>query len=179
MNNKGFTLIEILAAVTILAILTTLTIAGYSKYADQAKKRAHDNMAKSVSNAAEQFIMDNPGLAQETKKQVSGNKTTYVMKNANPIGISFEDLKEQGYLSETVDPDDKGLKCTGQVSIGLVKSDKAGALDRYIFVVDECCSIYKARYTYTYVETSTTENGKPKVVTSFEELKDMNHYTCP
>ena len=178
MNNKGFTLIEILAAVTILGILSVLAFDGYTKYATGAKKKSHDTMAKSASNAAEQFVMDNPGIAVETKKQVNGNVTTYVIKDANAVSVSFEDLVAEEYLSETIDPDDKSRLCSGKVTIGLVKSDKKGALDRYIFVVDECCLAYKARYTYTYRDTTTVEDGQTKVKTEFVELKDKTHYVC-
>ena len=58
LNNKGFTLIEIIGAVVILSILTLITTAAFLSYSDWSKKKALDTMARSASVAAEQYIMD-------------------------------------------------------------------------------------------------------------------------
>ena len=66
MNKKGFTLIEILAAVTILGILSVLAIGWYTNYLEYSKKNSYKTMAKSISTAAEEDVMDNPGAATKT-----------------------------------------------------------------------------------------------------------------
>lgn len=60
LNNKGFSLVELLAAVTILGILMLVAVVGYSKYIDKAKKDSIDIFNKSSLNAAEEYFMDNP-----------------------------------------------------------------------------------------------------------------------
>lgn len=60
LNNKGFSLIELLAAVTILGILMLVAVVGYSKYIDKAKKDSIDVFNKSAISAAEEYFMDNP-----------------------------------------------------------------------------------------------------------------------
>ena len=63
LNSRGFTLVEILAAVAILSILTVLAIAGYTRYIDYSKRESYETMAHSISVAAEEYVMDFPGEA--------------------------------------------------------------------------------------------------------------------
>ena len=180
MNNKGYTLVEIMAAVTILGIISVLAFGGYIRYADSSRKKAYDIMAKSASNAAEQYIMDNPGAAVETKRMVENGTYRYEIKSATAPGISLEELIEDGYLNDAVDPE--GGKnhdlCDGKVTIGLVESEAREVLDRYIFVVDLCCSQFSARYTYTYEDQPYTKNGETLYKSIFKESKNLNTAVC-
>ncbi len=168
MNNKGFTLVEILAAVTVLAILTGLAIAGYSRYIDYSKNKAYTNMAKSASVAAEEFVMDNPGIATETKKVTENGKTKYVIKDDSAYGVSFQELVEEGYLSGAADPNKKGSQCKGYVRVGLVKSDEENGLDQYIYEVDECCSTHHGRYKYLVSKKGDSVQSVEEVDTSMD-----------
>ena len=49
MNNKGFTLVEILSTIVILAILSIISVVAYTRYIDYTKKKAYDTMAISAS----------------------------------------------------------------------------------------------------------------------------------
>ena len=57
MNKKGFTLVEILAVVAILSIMSGVAVAGVSKYLSQSKSQAYESMEKSAYDA----IVINPG----------------------------------------------------------------------------------------------------------------------
>ena len=72
LNNKGFSLVEILVAIALLAILMTIASQAYNSYKKQARQQAYDTMAKSATVAATNYLMEN-------------NKAKY---------ISFETLKE-------------------------------------------------------------------------------------
>jgi len=158
-NNKGFTLVEILTAVTILGILSALAIAGYTRYIEYAKKQSYNTMAKSMSTAAEQYIIDNPGDYMETEVVDTAEGKKYVFKDEETFTTTFGKLVEDGYISGAQDPTNKSTDCRGYVRIGLVKGEGKDALDQYIYQIDECCANYSARYTYTYVKDS---NGKIK-----------------
>ena len=45
-NNKGFTLIEILAAVTILAIISTISVVAVTRYVEKTKVKSYETMYK-------------------------------------------------------------------------------------------------------------------------------------
>ena len=154
MNQKGFTLIEILAAVTILGILTVLAIGGYGKYMQYARNKAYKVMAKSVATAAEEYVMDNPGAAGDVSKtvvKVDGVKTgdDFRPKTTNSA-IEIRELLDEHYLNSAIDPANKGTNCRGAVRIGVYNGTGKAALDQYVYLVDICCSAYKRRYIYSY-----------------------------
>ena len=126
MNNKGFTLVELLAVVAILGLLTTLAVVAYSQYIQKAKDRGFDLLAKSAANAAEEYNMDHIGI------------TT----------ISLEDLVKEDYLENKKDPNEKDKECDGSVKITHVINEKG--LDTYYYEVTLICNTQS--YTYCFPE---------------------------
>ena len=176
MNNKGFTLVEIMAVVAILGVVALLAIGGYTRYAEFARNESYKNLAKSAATAAEEFVMDNPGAAVETKLDpATGDTQTYVIKDADAPSISFKTLIDEGYLTGAADPGSTGTQCNGQVTIGLIKGDTKGAIDQYMFVVDSCCIAHETRYTYTYQKVR--EGSEYKVIS--KNIVDRNNAVCP
>ena len=175
MNKKGFTLVEILAAITILGILSLMAIAGYTRYIDYSKNKSYKHMAKSASTAAEEYIMDHPGDAVKTKKVNSSNGKKYVISNSGADGVLFETLIEEGYLSGASDPDNKGHDCKGRVTIGIIDGSSQGALDQYMYVVDQCCINYSAKYTYTIEVNASGETTTLEEVSKTNIKCDNNH----
>ncbi len=159
MNNKGFTLVEILAAVVILGILSTMAIAGYTRYIDYSKNKSYKHMAKSAMTAAEEYLMDNPSIAVATKIVDTPNGKRYEIADPNANGVLFSTLIEEGYLNGASDPDSKGNDCQGRVIIGLIEATSKAALDQYMYVIDQSCVNHNARYIYT-VEVDETGNVK-------------------
>jgi len=169
-REQGFTLVEILAAVTILGIISTLAVAGYTRYIDYSKNKAYDAMAKSVSVAAEEYIMTNPSAAIDAIEETSEDGTIkYLINEEETEKISIKDLIEEGYLNDASDPDNKGTNCKGNVSIGLVSFEEKGSLDHYIYTVDICCTNHKQRTMYTL-------KNKDNKLTSVEEKESID--TC-
>lgn len=133
LNKKGFSLIELLAAIVILAIMITLASAAYSRYRQHAKQQGYDTMAQTASEAAAQYAMEHPG--------------TY--------GVTFEKLYEDEYMSSLEDPGKKDKQCTGSVIIKTNKNETAGALDTEEYDVNICCKNYN--YTYVFPGGSKTK----------------------
>ncbi len=210
-NKKGFTLIEMLGAVTILAILTVLVLRAYLAYLDWSRKKSFDTMGKSASTAAEQYIMSYPtasvsecyiecteacfqrgDICQGQKdesgefirdvngkiKEIPESKTARI-RTAYDSGISFEELVTTGYLNGIQDPAGGKANCSGKVVIGYVESDSNNkrALDKYIFTVHECCSNYKARYTYTYEKKKYIEKNEAGEKVEIERLHPVDQVT--
>lgn len=59
MNKKGFTLVEILAAITLLAILATLTINVSVRKINESKEKGLETLIKSIELAAKDYIIEN------------------------------------------------------------------------------------------------------------------------
>lgn len=90
-KNKGFTMVELLAVVTIMGILTALAVPAVTKYIVKGKNQSYETMFKSTYEAAENYMMDEAGLIS-----VGATKT-----------IKIADLVNQQYLEPLIDPGNK------------------------------------------------------------------------
>ena len=85
-NNKGFTLIEILAAITILAIISTISVVAVTRYVEKTKVKSYETIVQSVCDAANNYII-NEGLESE-------------VADAGTSGVTYDatDLMRDKYL---------------------------------------------------------------------------------
>ena len=127
MNNKGFSLVEILAAIAILAILMAIASTAYNRYKRHARQQAYDTMAKSTTTAAKNYMMENV-------------KQKY---------ITFEALLDQEYIDTLQDPRYREEECTGIVINKVMQGQTQKQLDVLFQKVKLCCKNYKYQYDYT------------------------------
>ena len=59
MNKKAFTLIELLAVITILALLTLIAVPAISKQMDNSKETLYNNQLKNIEESARAWGADN------------------------------------------------------------------------------------------------------------------------
>lgn len=96
-NNKGFTLIEMLGAVTLLGILGTVAIVGTSKYIASSRAKSYKMMSQSLYEAVE-------NCAVEGKCSLPGTfNTSYLI--------------DEGYLDRLKNPINKNNDCTGTILV--------------------------------------------------------------
>lgn len=156
LNNKGFSLVEILAAIAILAILMMVAMTAYNTYKKKAKAQAYDTMAKAARDAAENYLMDNPS----TKR------------------VSFEKLWDEQYIDTIVDPGKQTQNCSGKVIIENEESTENKVLDMNKYTVNICCKKYN--YTYFYPEGTKMEDEECKAelynVNDITEIKVLHVY---
>lgn len=146
LNKKGFSLVELLAAIVILAIMITLATVAYSRYRQHAKQQAYDTLAKTASEAAAQYTMDNP------EKQI--------------WSVSFERLYEGEYMSSLSDPGIKNKQCKGDVVLRTIKEETIGSLDTKEYTVHVCCKNYN--YTYVFPGGSKTKTKECAIPPQYE-----------
>lgn len=135
LNKKGFSLVELLAAIVILAIMITIATVAYSRYRQHAKQQGYDTLAKTASEAAAQYVMDNP------------EKVIW--------DVSFEMLYEGEYMSSLSDPGIKNKQCKGDVVLRTMREENVGTLDTKEYTVHVCCKNYN--YTYVFPGGSKTK----------------------
>jgi len=96
LNNKGFTLVEVIAVVVIMAILAIILIPNVTNYINKGRDDALDGLKKSVVIAAKEFINDN-----RYNINLTGSTGNYVigLEGINGNKISVRTLLDRGYLS--------------------------------------------------------------------------------
>lgn len=79
MNNtrlqKGFTLVEIMIVVVIIALLATLAIPALSKARTKAQGSAANSNLQQLGNAAQQYFNENPGITSAAYTDLVGSTT--------------------------------------------------------------------------------------------------------
>lgn len=128
MNNKGFTLVEVLAVIAILSILSGVAVTGVSKYLVKSRQQVYDSMASSAYDAAASYILKE-GIPSDGK-------------------ISFSELISSGYLEEVIDPKtkekscscDNNDNCNSYVEVQKLLVSEIDTLDDYKYIVHIRCS---------------------------------------
>lgn len=130
-NKKGFSLIELLATITILGILMGGAVIAVSKYLDKSRMQSYKTMEKSAYNAAQNYVIDE-GITVEKGQ-------------AREVKIS--DLVNNGYLEKPIDPVNQSKDCTGSVTIknNGISNDQ---IDSYRYKVEIKCTKYQGNVTY-------------------------------
>lgn len=89
MKNKGFTLLEMVVVVMIMAVLFLLTIPNVSKVMDTVDKKACDSLCKVVDSASIQYRLEygempnsltdlvSAGLLEENQTTCSNGESIY------------------------------------------------------------------------------------------------------
>ena len=133
MNNKGFSMIELLGVIVIIGILFAVALPAVTKYIGKTRDRAYDNIYESAYSAAQGKYMND----------LQTGDTDYYIK----------DLYNQGYMDEPIDPSNKGF-CDGRV---FITEDESTEVSEYTFKVQLYCTNECREY---YSGKKSKDNGK-------------------
>lgn len=135
-NNKGFTLIEILAAVVILGIISAIAVPAVYKYVTKTKDFSYENMYKTVYDAVKNYRIN---TNDDSVKGFSA--PTYTKADIN-------NLVELNYLDPLVDPADKSKKCSAEVYVFDCADKDKTVLKDHSYSVQLTCSAHSGTKTF-------------------------------
>lgn len=122
-NNKGFTLIEILAVIIIISILIFIAVPSISRYIDESRRKAY------VATVKDTLVSAGASLSNIDKKIINRETTYYIpikcIKTENGIPTSPYDDFDYAYIVAGWENNNYGLYFYGRDKSGVgVKSLK-------------------------------------------------------
>ena len=129
MNNKGFTLVELLATLTILGIIMGIAIPAVYTHVGKSRQQAIDTLVKTTYEAAQ---------TKFSKEASDNNLATYQSE------YTLNKLYEDGFMDKPIDPTDEKSMCEGNVKITSPNNtENATSLEDYEYLVSiQCHSPY-------------------------------------
>ena len=131
MNKKGFTMIELMAAITLLGIMSTLAVVSVSKYLNKSKKTVYRDYEDTLKNATTNYFLDHTGLLPEIN-DASGTK------------VLATTLINEDYLENMKDPTNKSFNCNNNSYVIVTRKDNVGFNMDLEYRVCLVCSKYKS-----------------------------------
>ncbi len=78
LNNKGFTLVEIMIVVVIIGLLAAMAIPAFQKVRSNSQDKAVTNNLRQLSSAADQYYLETGNTTVNSSDLVGTNTTQYV-----------------------------------------------------------------------------------------------------
>lgn len=112
-NQKGLTLVEVLAVIVILGIIAAIAIPAVNTMIDKSRDEAHRANAQLIIDSARMYV---------TVEDLLGGGT-------NSTSVSAQDLVNEGYLAKLpTDPDNKGNTYHPTATVVTVSRDQSGVI---------------------------------------------------
>lgn len=109
MNRKGFTLVELLAVIVIIALLSSIAALSYTAFVNSTRDRVYKTYEDTMKSSAEMYLIDNPNMIPS----INGQTRLYL-----------NDLLINNEIDPINNPDDSSDNC----------SSSNTAVDSYILI---------------------------------------------
>ncbi len=179
-NNKGFTLVEVIAVIAILSILSGITISAVTKLTTNSKKKTYKNFEDNLKKASNNYLIRHNELAEEEN-----------------LKLDAQTLIDEGFLENLTDPTNKKESCN-EDSYVIISGKRENATDYNItYSYDVClkcpnyssskcpvtppseeikpsCPVINVNITYDH-PSLTNQNVVAKLNTPNEKIKIKNN----
>jgi len=130
-NEKGLTLIELLAVIVILAIIAAIAIPSIGGIINRTKKESHRANAQIIVDAA-RYAVTAEGFPMVGKTPADG--TVETQNDSKVIQVSLDELNTKGYL-ENVPKDPENSPDTYDKDASYVKIYQINATGKYRYQI--------------------------------------------
>lgn len=97
MNNKGFTLVELLATIIILGLITSIGTLAYTGYLKNTKEKTEEVFKKNISDYIDAFITSNTN--ELTNDTLAGKSNNIYIQKYNNHSITFQDIIDNNIIT--------------------------------------------------------------------------------
>ena len=118
--SKGYTLVELLAVITIISILLAISVAAVVHFIDRARNEQKSSQEKTITMAAENYLQENRSLLPKN------------VGDTSEIPISI--LRSKKYLSEDIRNSD-GKSCMENSYVTVQRESKT----KYVYKAHLYC----------------------------------------
>lgn len=128
-NNRGFTLVEMLAVVVILAVLISIAIPSYNSYINHTRSKAYETaeetMIKSINTIMLECVTDRTSTFCKDKK--------FPSEVDGIVKIPLKVLIDEDYMERVKDPKHSNKYCDEEESYAYVKKEKNDKTNGYTY----------------------------------------------
>ena len=104
MNNKGFTLIELIASIILLSIVMSITTVSVVGYINSSREKSYDLLISNIKVAAQEYFEECENY--KIMDDEDDNATFTCSITDNPINITIGELLQYGFLSSSATDSD-------------------------------------------------------------------------
>lgn len=166
-NNKGFTLIEVLAVVVIIAVLGLIAIPNILNTINSSNEATYDIMVEDIAIASKQLFEEVDYMGNDIYEYDSNGKLGPVtILNNNTIVINLQTLVSNGLLTGSNNPDITGSNKNKKIITNPKTKEDIG--DCSITITKEVDNANN--YNTSYTITSNSSNEKCPTDSEYEEV---------
>lgn len=113
-NNKGFSLVELIVVIAIMAVLVGVLAPQLIKYVEKSREATDIQTCDNIATALKTYYAD-----EEVDKSAANNKVTVTLSSASEVGTSEKAIVDAGLQTAKI----KGTKWTGNITIEYDKAE--------------------------------------------------------
>ena len=108
MNNKGFTLIELIASIILLSIVMSITTVSVVGYINSSREKSYDLLISNIKVAAQEYFeeCENYEIMNDEDGEDDNATFTCSITTDNTINITIGKLLQYGFLSSSATDSD-------------------------------------------------------------------------
>ena len=118
MNNRGFTLIELIVTIALLALISTISVSVIGNIRGKHNVNSYYELLKNVESAAKLYVTDNRYNLKSIDSSI--NIVCTDTNKINTFYIPIKDLVDNGYLTT----DNNGIKNFDGSTLNLSRENK-------------------------------------------------------